>query len=148
MESKATSVRVKSYTKELIIKHSKRQKITQDELIERAILLAEKNNFEFDLPVKKIEKYQISNTNRIIGFLKTQDKNLIQTENNIIDYLNKIFEPYRVIEEIKKGLFDTAKIKSPTPNLNEKLDTNEKVWKHNSDIVKDYIDLTYSRIFE
>ena len=80
MSNKATTIRVKPYTKELIIKHSRAKKITQNDLVEMAILVAEKMNFKYDLPLKQIEKKQVTETNRLIGFLKTQDKNLEELE--------------------------------------------------------------------
>ncbi len=89
MSDKATTVRIKPYTKELIIKHSKRMRITQNDLIELAILVAEKMGFEYNLPLKEIEKKQILQTNRLIGFLKIQDKNLKQTEENIYTFFKE-----------------------------------------------------------
>ena len=80
MSDSATSVRVQAYTKELINKHSKRLGLSQGDLIEKAISVAEKLNFEYDLPLDEIKKNQVLETNRLIGFLKTQDKNLKQTE--------------------------------------------------------------------
>lgn len=89
MSDKSTTVRVKPYTKELIIKHSRAKNLTQNDLVEKAILVAEKMNFEYNLPLKEIEKMQVSQTNRLIGFLKTQDKNLKQTEENIYHFFQK-----------------------------------------------------------
>jgi len=89
MSDKATTVRVLPYTKELILKHSKKQGITQNDLIEKAILVAEQSNFSYEIPLKQIEKMQVLQANRIIGFLKTQDKNLLQTEENIYKYFRK-----------------------------------------------------------
>ncbi|MCG8768610.1 hypothetical protein [Tenacibaculum finnmarkense] len=95
-----SSVRVKQHTKELIQKNSKKHKITQDELIFRAINIAEKMNFEYDLPLAEIKKNQVIQTNRLIGFLKTQDKNLKQTEENIYFYFqNKLKEDRRQLAE-------------------------------------------------
>jgi len=100
MSDKATTVRVQSYTKELINKHSKRLGISQGELIERAISVAEKLDFEYDIPLNEIKKMQVSETNRLIGFLKTQDKNLKQTEENIYHYFRKnLHEDRRAILE-------------------------------------------------
>lgn len=100
MSDSASTVRVQSYTKELINKHSKKLKISQGELIERAISVAEKLNFEYDLPLNEIKKMQVSETNRLIGFLKTQDKNLKQTEENIYNYFSKnLHEDRRAILE-------------------------------------------------
>jgi len=100
MSDNATTVRVKSYTKELINKHSKRLGISQGDLIEKAISVAEKLNFDYDLPLDEIKKMQVSETNRLIGFLKTQDKNLKQTEENIYHYFRKnLHEDRRAILE-------------------------------------------------
>lgn len=100
MSDNATTVRVKTYTKELISKHSKKQKLTQNDLIEKAILVAEKMNFEYELPLQKIEKSQVQQTNRMIGFLKTQDKNMAQMEQNIYNFFNqKLREDRREILE-------------------------------------------------
>lgn len=100
MSDNATTVRVKTYTKELISKHSKKQKLTQNDLIEKAILVAEKMNFEYELPLQKIEKSQVHQTNRMIGFLKTQDKNMAQMEQNIYNFFNqKLREDRREILE-------------------------------------------------
>ena len=88
MKGKDTTIRVKMYTKELIVKHSRAKKMTQNDLVEQAILVAEKINFEYNLPLKEIEKKQVIQTNRLIGFLKIQDKNLKQTEENIYHFFN------------------------------------------------------------
>jgi hypothetical protein len=89
MSDKATTIRVKPYTKELILKHSRKQKITQNDLVEKAILVAEQSNFSTEIPLKQIEKMQVQQTNRIIGFLKIQDKNLHQAEENIYHYFRQ-----------------------------------------------------------
>lgn len=100
MSDKSTTIRVKPYTKELIIKHSRAKRLTQNDLVEKAILVAEKMNFEYDLPLKEIEKMQVSQTNRLIGFLKTQDKNLKQTEENIYHFFqNRLKEDRREVLE-------------------------------------------------
>lgn len=100
MSDNASTVRVQSYTKELINKHSKRLGMSQGDLIEKAILVAEKLNFEYDLPLDEIKRIQVSETNRLIGFLKTQDKNLKQTEENIYHYFRKnLHEDRRAILE-------------------------------------------------
>jgi len=100
MSDNASSVRVKSYTKELINKHSKRLGISQGELIEKAISVAEKLNFEYDLPLDKIKKTQVSETNRLIGFIIKQDKKLKQTEENIYHFFRKnLHEDRRAILE-------------------------------------------------
>jgi hypothetical protein len=112
MSEKDSTVRVKPYTKELIIKHSRRQKISQSELIERAILSAEQHNFSTEIPLKQIEKNQQKEANRIIGFLKMQDKNLHQMEENLYRYFqaklkadrNEVLEfvEYTIDEELPK----------------------------------------------
>jgi len=112
MSSKDSTVRVKSYTKELILKHSQKQKISQSELIERAILCAEQHNFSTEITIKQIEKSQQKEANRIIGFLKMQDKNLRQTEENLYQYFqskmkadrNEVLEfvEYTIDEELPK----------------------------------------------
>jgi hypothetical protein len=112
MSSKDSTVRVKPYTKELILKHSRKQKISQSELIERAILCAEQHNFSTEITVKQIEKNQQKEANRIIGFLKMQDKNLNQMEENIFHYFqsklkadrNEVLEfvEYTINEELPK----------------------------------------------
>ncbi|MCG8758097.1 hypothetical protein [Tenacibaculum finnmarkense] len=57
-------------------------------------------NFEYDLPLAEIKKNQVIQTNRLIGFLKTQDKNLKQTEENIYFYFqNKLKEDRRQLAE-------------------------------------------------
>mgnify|MGYP000176854042 FL=1 len=100
MTDNATSVRVQSYTKELINKHSKRLGLSQGDLIEKAISVAEKLNFEYHLPLEEIKKTQVSEANRLIGFLKTQDKNLRQTEENIYHFFRKnLHEDRRAILE-------------------------------------------------
>lgn len=100
MTDNATTVRVQSYTKERIIKYSKKFKISQGELIDRAISVSEKLDFEYNLPLDEIKKMQVSETNRLIGFLKTQDKNLKQTEQNIYHFFNKnLHEDRRAILE-------------------------------------------------
>ena len=100
MSDNASTVRVQSYTKELINKHSKKLGISQGDLIEKAISVAEKLNFEYDLPLDEIKKMQVSETNRLIGFLKTQDKNLKQTEDNIYHFFKKnLHEDRRAILE-------------------------------------------------
>ena len=100
MAEKASTVRVQPYTKELISKHSKRLGISQGDLIEKAISVAEKLGFEYDLPLGEIKKMQVSETNRLIGFLKTQDKNLKQTEENIYHFFKKnLHEDRRAILE-------------------------------------------------
>lgn len=86
MSAKDSSVRIKPHTKELILKHSRKRKISQNELIEQAILCAEQHNFSIEIPLKQIEKNQTIQANRIIGFLKTQDKNLQQMEENIYQF--------------------------------------------------------------
>jgi hypothetical protein len=60
MSDSSTTVRVQSYTKELINKHSKRLGMSQGDLIEKAILVAEKLDFEYDLPLDEIRKMQVS----------------------------------------------------------------------------------------
>ena len=100
MSDNASTIRVQSYTKELINKHSKKLKISQGELVERAISVAEKLNFEYNLPLEEIRKIQVSEINRLIGFLKIQDKNLKQTEENIYHYFRKnLHEDRRAILE-------------------------------------------------
>jgi hypothetical protein len=91
MSEKASVVRVNSYTKDMINRISKKKGISQGELILRALEVAEKMNFEYDLPLDKIAKNQTKESNRIIGFLKQQDKNMSQLEQNIYSfYSNKI----------------------------------------------------------
>tara|TARA_B100002049_G_scaffold236470_1_gene223277 strand:- start:6762 stop:7247 length:486 start_codon:yes stop_codon:yes gene_type:complete len=81
MSDKASTVRVQPYTKELINKHAKRLGISQNDLIYKAILSAEKNDFEDENLLEKTLKNQLD---RVFGFLKTQDKNLVQVEKNIL----------------------------------------------------------------
>jgi len=81
MSDKASTVRVQPYTKELINKHAKRLGISQNDLIYKAILSAEKNDFEDENLLEKTLKNQLD---RVFGFLKTQDKNLLQVQQNII----------------------------------------------------------------
>lgn len=114
MSAQDSTVRVKPYTKELILKHSRNRKISQNELIEQAILCAEQHNFSTEIAIKQIEKNQTIQANRIIGFLKTQDKNLAQIEENIYQStLSKLradrnevleFIHYQTIEELPKAI--------------------------------------------
>lgn len=83
MIDKSSVVRVNSYTKDKIKTLSKKKGLTQGELILKALEVAEKMNFEYDLPLDKIAKNQVKESNRIIGFLKQQDKNMLQLEKNI-----------------------------------------------------------------
>ena len=116
MSAKDTTVRVKTHTKELILKHSRKRKISQNDLIEQAILCAEQHNFSTEIPLKQIEKNQTIQANRIIGFLKTQDKNLSQIEDNIYNMMlsklkadrNEVLEfvHYQTIEELPKAISD------------------------------------------
>ena len=84
MGSNTTTVRVDVSTKELILKHSKRLKLSQNKVIEHAFLCAENSNFTTELPLKSIAKNQAKETNRLIGFIKKQDENLFQVQQNLI----------------------------------------------------------------
>jgi hypothetical protein len=126
MSDSSTTVRVQSYTKELINKHSKRLGMSQGDLIEKAILVAEKLDFEYDLPLDEIRKMQVSETNRLIGFIKTQDKNLKQTEQNIYHFFRKnlhedrralleyfYFKGKQYMEESAKEYYKKADVPDP-----------------------------------
>ena len=89
MSSNTTTVRVQLSTKELISKHSKRLGISQNELIEKAILSAEKNNFSEDLLEKNVMNHIKKREDQIIRFLKTQDKNMLQMEKNIYSFFRE-----------------------------------------------------------
>ena len=60
-------------------------KISQNELIERAILCAEQHNFSTEIAIKQIERNQVIQANRIIGFIKTQDKIIADIPQQIYD---------------------------------------------------------------
>lgn len=111
MNNKDTTVRVKPYTKELILKHSRKLKISQNDFIEKAILAAEQHNFSTEIPLKQIEKNQTIQANRIIGFLKTQDKNLHQVEQNIYQYTQNILRADR--NEVMEFLYYTIEEELP-----------------------------------
>ena len=81
---KTTTIAVKNYIKERVIKHSKRLELNQNDLIEICLDIAEKNNFINDYSIEVILKNQVKEANRIIGFIKTQDKSLLQIQENII----------------------------------------------------------------
>ena len=85
MSVKDSTTRVSSHTKELILKHSRKMKISQNELIERAILCAEQHNFSTEIAIKQIERNQVIQANRIIGFIKTQDKIIAEIPQQIYE---------------------------------------------------------------
>ena len=85
---KTTTIAVKNYIKERVIKHSKRLELNQNDLIEICLDIAEKNNFINDYSIEVILKNQVKEANRIIGFIKTQDKSLLQIQENIIYKIN------------------------------------------------------------
>ena len=85
---KTTTIEVKNYIKERVIKHSKRLELNQNDLIEICLDIAEKNNFINDYSIEVILKNQVKEANRIIGFIKTQDKSLLQIQENIIYKIN------------------------------------------------------------
>lgn len=87
---KITTVAVKSYIKERIIKYSNQLKLNQNDLIDLCLNIAEKNNFKDDFAIDVITKNQTQEINRLIGFLKTQDKNLLQVQENIIYKIEKL----------------------------------------------------------
>ena len=80
---KDTSIRIKSHTKERLDKYSKRLKLTHNELIELLINIGEKNNFEDNYHVEIIEKIIQKESNRVIGFIRTQDKMIQQNSDNL-----------------------------------------------------------------
>ena len=53
-------------------------------------MCAETHNFSEESQLKQFEKIQQKETNRLIGFLKTQDKNLLQTKQNLISVMEDI----------------------------------------------------------
>ena len=85
---KTTTIAVKNYIKERVIKHSKRLELNQNDLIEICLDIAEKNNFINDYSIAVILKNKVQEANRIIGFIKTQDKSLLQIQENIIYKIN------------------------------------------------------------
>ncbi len=80
---KDSSIKIKSYTKERIKKHCSLLNFTQNELIELLLDIGEKNNFSNENLFHQIKKHTTAETNRIIGFLKTQDKMINQNSANI-----------------------------------------------------------------
>lgn len=143
MSDKATTIRVKPYTKELILKHSRKQKITQNDLVEKAILVAEQSNFSTEIPLKQIEKMQVQQTNRIIGFLKMQDKNLHQAEENIYHYFRQN------LRDDRRGVLEYFYTKT----FDEFEQISREFYKENNEIkerfmirFKDFFSETYKRL--
>lgn len=90
MATDSALIKIKMFTKERIVKHSKRLKMTQGDFVELCLDVAEKANFVNEYPTEHLLKFQRDETNRIIGFIKIQDKNLIQVEQNIYHFLQNI----------------------------------------------------------
>lgn len=91
MATDGALIKIKKFTKERIVKHSKRLGMTQGDFVELCIDVAEKANFVNEYPTEHLLKFQRDETNRIIGFIKVQDKNLIQVEQNIYHFLKTEF---------------------------------------------------------
>ena len=86
MSDKSSTVRVQPYTKELINKHAKRLGISQNDLIYKAILSAEKNNFEDENLTEKMLSNQVG---RMIAVLTNRYKNLKKGQEDIFKMIGK-----------------------------------------------------------
>lgn len=79
-----THIRVYKLTRDKINGLADKWETTQAEAVDRILTSAESVNFDTEPSINKIENVVQKNANRIIGFLKTQDKNLLQVQDNIL----------------------------------------------------------------
>lgn len=80
----ATHIRVYRLTRDKINSLADKWNTTQAKAMERIFLSAESVNFQTEEEPKIIEQIVTKHSNRIIGFLKTQDNNLMQVQKNLI----------------------------------------------------------------
>ena len=81
------NIRVSSYTHERILKFSKYFKMNQGSFIESVLNIAEKQNFSSEVQTDILQKSMQKETNRLIGFIKTQDKKIDDFETRILAVL-------------------------------------------------------------
>ena len=98
MSDKASTVRVQPYTKELINKHAKRLGISQNDLIYKAILSAEKNDFEEENLTKKMVAKQVS---RMIAVLENKTTELKTGQQGITKLIGKTTLSFLIYKELK-----------------------------------------------
>lgn len=93
MDSKNTvntkNIRVSSYTHERILKFSKMFKLKQGVFIDIVIDIAEKCNFSSETQTEILQKSTTKDINRLIGFLKIQDKNAQVFEKKVMEKLHE-----------------------------------------------------------
>lgn len=138
MATDSALIKIKMFTKERIVKHSKRLKMTQGDFVELCLDVAEKANFVNEYPTEHLLKFQREETNRIIGFIKVQDKNLIQVEQNIYHFLqnissNKTDDFFKIL-----GIRLKEKIHKEIDNKQQADRTFERVYNMILEIRKEY----------
>lgn len=144
MATDSALIKIKLFTKERVVRHSKRMKMTQGDFIELCLDVAEKANFINEYPTEHLLKFQRGETNRIIGFLKVQDKNMIQIEQNIYHFLksnstNNVEEFLKILEKKLKN-----RIHYEIQDRKQAERTFERIYFMISEIKKEY-DLSKSQ---
>lgn len=85
-----TTIKIDKITKERIVKYSRNLKMTQGNFLSYILEIAEKNNFQKEVGIDLIKKNISEDNNRIIGFIKTNDKSVNQVNKNLETVLNTI----------------------------------------------------------